>query len=399
MRDAGLQSGIGSKEACLTDSASHPSFRFYDSRQKYLLFVNTCDEKWVVAERVALELEHVHPHAPALRLFDGGVGDGTVLTRVMRTLHDRLPTVPFYVVGKEISLEDVRLTLETRADRFYEHPATVLVLTNLYYAEAPWLHASSTAAAKEFVWHEVELSGSTSAQFDRQLTELQGFLAANWTVRISETSGNPRYERPVVLVIYRRDRRLALDSVVPQRRAPRADFDLVIASQPYRARASLEFKAGRVLAPLARALGPGGRLIGIHSRGDDPGLEIVRRIWPDENPFTMDRHALLRATEAALGKDADGLSFDAYSDERSLFRYEMHTVPSEISSSIGTGTLFAAWNAAVYVAQIEDSRLEAEMGDARYLNATRDVLREFGRLWFRNESYVIMRKTFGQTGG
>jgi SAM-dependent methyltransferase len=285
------------------------------------------------------------------------------------------------------------------ADRFYEHPATVLVLTNLYYAEAPWLHASSPAAAKELVWHEVELSGSTSAQFDRQLTELQGFLAANWTVRISETSGNPRYERPVVLVIYRRDRRLALDSVVPRRGAPRADFDLVIASQPYRARASLEFKAGRVLAPLARALGPGGRLIGIHSRGDDPGLEIVRRIWPDENPFTMDRHALLRATEAALGKDADGLSFDAYSDERSLFRYEMHTVPSEISSSIGTGTLFAAWNAAVYVAQIEDSRLEAEMGDARYLNATRDVLREFGRLWFRNESYVIMRKTFGQTGG
>ena len=32
------------------------NFRFFDNRQKYLLFVNTCSEKWVVANRVALEL-------------------------------------------------------------------------------------------------------------------------------------------------------------------------------------------------------------------------------------------------------------------------------------------------------------------------------------------------------
>src|SRR5215212_1621845 len=28
------------------------NFRFFDNRQKYLLFVNTCSEKWVVASRV-----------------------------------------------------------------------------------------------------------------------------------------------------------------------------------------------------------------------------------------------------------------------------------------------------------------------------------------------------------
>jgi hypothetical protein len=42
----------------------------------------------------------------------------------------------------------------------------------------------------------------------------------------------------------------------------------VIASQPYRARAPVEFKARKVAAPLARALGPGGRMIAIHSHGD-----------------------------------------------------------------------------------------------------------------------------------
>src|ERR687894_64225 len=101
----------------------HRNFRFFDNRQKYLLFVNTCSEKSVVANRVSQELSKLQPRPPALRVFDAGMGDGTVLTRVLRAMHARFPTVPFYVVGKEISLEDVRLTLEKLPDRFFEHPA------------------------------------------------------------------------------------------------------------------------------------------------------------------------------------------------------------------------------------------------------------------------------------
>jgi SAM-dependent methyltransferase len=377
-------------KAPANDKAITP-FRFYDNRQKYLLFVNTCTEKWVVSQRIEMELEHLKPRAPAVRVFDAGVGDGTVLTRVMRTMHDRFPTVPFYIVGKEISLEDVRLALEKMPDRFYEHPSTVLVMTNMYYAESPWLRPNTLAGASGLVWHDVALTGSTAGQFERQITDLQGFLAKNWTAKMSPTSGNPIYERPVVLVIYREDHKLLLDNVRPRQGAVRADFDLVIASQPYRARVPVEFKASKVIAPLARALGPGGRLIGIHSFGNDPGLEIVQGIWPNERPFTTDRHQLLKAVKQVLGSEARNMNFNAYSDQRALFKYDMHTLPSEISSSIGTSTLMAAWNAAVYVAQIEDERLEPVMSDGKYLDVTREVLQKYGRLWFQNESYVISR--------
>jgi len=378
----------GSQGAEPTDK----NFRFYDNRQKYLLFVNTCSEKWVVAERVALELANVHPHPPGLRIFDAGVGDGTVLTRVMRSMHERFPTVPSYIVGKEISLEDVRLTLEKMPDRFYEHPSTVLVLTNMYYSEAPWLTPNSVTAATSLVWHEQSLLGSTAAEFEKQITELQGFLANNWRAKVSKISGNPIYEKPVVLVLYREDYKFLLDGLRPKRGATRAEYDLVIASQPYRARASTEFKASKVVAPLARALGPGGRLIGIHSHGQDPGLEVVQKIWPGENPFMTDRHKLLRSVKAELGPAGRDLNFNAYSDARSLFRYAMHTLPSEISESIGTSTLFAAWNAAIYVAQIEDQRLEQVIGDNSYLEATKEVLQKHGGLWFWDESFVISRK-------
>ena len=375
-----------------TDAATR--FRFYDNRQKYLLFVSTCTEKWVVAQRIETELDSLKPRPPALRVFDAGVGDGTVVTRLMRSMHSKFPTVPFYIVGKEISLEDVRLALEKMADRFYEHPATVLVMTNMYYSEAPWLRPNSLAAASGMLWQELALTGSTAGQFERQITDLQGFLAENWTARISKATGNPVYERPVVLVIYRDDHKLLLDSVRPKQGAVRADFDLVIASQPYRARATVQFKASKVVAPLARALGPGGRLVGIHSCGRDPGLDIIQRVWPGENPFQTDRHQILKTSKQILGPEARGLNFNAYSDQRALFRYQMHTLPSEISSSIGTSTLMAAWNAAIYVAQIEDERLEAVIRDGRYLEATRDVLQRHGGLWFQNESYVISRHRF-----
>jgi hypothetical protein len=277
------------------------------------------------------------------------------------------------------------------ADRFFEHPATVLVVTNMYYTEAPWLQPRSVTAASSLAWHEVALSGTTSDQFSDQITALEPFLAQNWHAKHSP-SGNPLYERPAALIIYREDYRFLLDDVIPTRGKARADYDLVIASQPYRARASTQFKASRIIAPLARALGTGGRLLGIHSCGGDPGLELVRKIWPDEDPFTTNRHSLLRAVRGDLGRDARHFNFNSYADDRAVFRYDMHTLPTEIAEGIGTSTLFAAWNAAVYVAQIEDERLENAMGSRAYLDVTREVLQTYGSLWFKDESYVVSRK-------
>ena len=378
--------------AAQAEGSPSRNFRFFDNRQKYLLFVNTCSEKEVIARRVGMELANIHPRPPAVRVFDAGMGDGTVLTRVMREMHRRFATVPFYFVGKEISLEDVRLSLAKMADRFFEHPATVLVVTNMYYNEAPWLTPKALAAATSLLWHEVALTGATAHEFSEQIAALEPFLSKNWQARHSATTGNPVYERPVALVLYREDFRFLLNDVIPQQSRARAEYDLVIASQPYRARVPAKFKAQRVIAPLVRALGAGGRLLGIQSCGNDPGLEIVRKVWPEENPFQTGRHDLLRAVRAELGKEAKRYNFNAYADTRAVFRYDMHTLPTEVSSSIGTSTLFAAWNAAVYVAQIDDERLGKVIGERNYLDATREVLQAHGGLWFLDESYVVSRK-------
>jgi hypothetical protein len=374
------------------DAESNGHFRFYDNRQKYLLFVNTCSEKWAVADRVGQELNRLHVQPPALRVFDAGMGDGTVLTRVMRHMHKLYPTVPFYVVGKEISLEDVRLTLEKLPDRFNEHPAMVVVITNMFYAEAPSLMPRAPENAARLNWREVALDGNSAHEFEEQIAALEPEIADGWQVHTSEKTGNPLYVRPSVMILYRGDHKMLLDNIIPRPGLAMNDYNLIIASQPFRLRASLDLKVKRVLAPLARALAPGGRMLTIHSHGNDPGLDIIQRVWPDENPFHHNRQTILQALKKELGRDGRDLNFTAAADKRALFRYVMHTLPTEIGSSIGTSTLMAAWNAAIYVSQIEDDRLEDAMTDNKYLEATSDVLREYNGLWFNDESFVVSRR-------
>jgi hypothetical protein len=369
-----------------------PPFRFYDNRQKYLAFVTACNEKSAIARRAAHEVALLRPTPPALRIFDAGMGDATVLSRIMRNMHWAYPTVPLLAVAKEISLEDVRLGLEKMPDRFYEHPATVLVITNLNYSEAPRLMPRDTQVAAALNWQEVRLTGNCAYEYAEQIEQLGPTLNYGWETKPSPKSGNPVYQRPSVLILYRDDHKFPLDSVIPKPGRTFESYDLILASQPWRARMSAEFKTSKVLAPLTRSLAPGGRLLAIQSAGKDPALEIIQRLWPGENPFQVDRHALLAALKTALGREAREFTLTALPDDKSIFRYEMHTLPSEISDRIGTSTLFAAWNAAIYVNQIEDERLDAVVTSGAYLEATQAVLRNHGGLWFNDETFTVVRK-------
>ncbi len=47
-------------------TAGGQPFRFFDNREKYLMFVTTCSEKQVSAERIGRELDQPTPRPPAM---------------------------------------------------------------------------------------------------------------------------------------------------------------------------------------------------------------------------------------------------------------------------------------------------------------------------------------------
>ncbi len=363
-------------------------FRFFDNRLKYLTFVNTTNEKWRISERVAQELDHITPRPPAVRVFDAGMGDGTVLANTLRALHQRHPTIPFHAVGKEISLEDIRLSLANMPDRLVEHPATVVTMTNLFYAEAPWLTPNKPA---EVTWKFVALDGASSIGFQEQLRDLDPFLVENWQVKSSPKTGNPLYVTPTVLVIYRTDHAFLLDNVIPREGERQAHYDLILASQPWRARTPAPLKAKSILAPLSRALAPGGRMLTVQSAGGDPAEEIVNAIWPDIDLFPVNRYDLIAALKQEIGPETADFDLTIPSGGDALLSYRMHTLPEEVGPSIGTSTLSAAWNAATYVAQIDDQLLEEVHGATRHYDITADILHKYGGLWFNDEAFTVTR--------
>ena len=51
------------------------NFRFFDNRQKYLLFVTTTNEKNKIADSLKAIVQNLKPKNPALKIFDAGMGD------------------------------------------------------------------------------------------------------------------------------------------------------------------------------------------------------------------------------------------------------------------------------------------------------------------------------------
>ena len=62
--------------------------RFFDNRQRYLLFVTTTNEKAVIAEKLSHIINELKPIKPALKIFDAGVGDGAAVSYTHLRAHE-----------------------------------------------------------------------------------------------------------------------------------------------------------------------------------------------------------------------------------------------------------------------------------------------------------------------
>ena len=166
----------------------------------------------------------------------------------------------------------------------------------------------------------------------------------------------------------------------------------MLASQPWRARMSAEFKAQKVLAPLARSLAPGGRLLAIQSYGHDPGLEIVQRLWPGENPFQVDRHELLAALKTELGRDARDFTLArAARRQGDLPLRDAHAAVGDRRSHRHLDAVRGLERR--HLRQPDRGRApRSVVSNGAYLEATQEVLQKHGGLWFNDETFVVANR-------
>jgi hypothetical protein len=366
------------------------SLAFHEQRQRHYVFSNTTNEAWVLADRAADELRRITPGPDGMRLFCAPMDNGVAMTRMLRAVHAMHPDLPLLVVMKGRGLEDLRNTMGRLVDRLAEHPETVFVFTNMYFNEAVDLTKRSDDNPADVVWHDLPLEGAQSHDFQQQVSELYGTLSGEWLVR-SGDHGQPVYAIPSVVTMYRADQKKRLKRMIPEAGDPALRYDYALLNHPYLHTHTMTFRTDYVLSPLAERLAPGGRMSVIQSLGEDPAHEIVAKVWPDQPMPTTSRYDIMRDLKRSLDKGR--FTYSGLTDTDALFRFDMHTLPVRQDYEIGTLSLSAAWNNAVYFAEVREDLAEAAMReeDARYLDVTRDVLRTHGGLWFVNEAFSVTR--------
>ncbi len=366
------------------------NFRFFDNRQKYLLFVTTTNEKNKIADALKPIVQNLKPKFPALKIFDAGMGDGSLLMNVMRQCHQKLPHIPQLVSTKEISMEDVRLGLEKLPDRFVEHKNTVFVISNLNYVESTSLKSNNKLKQEKMNWKVVKLKGNSSLDFSTQLRKLnQGFLNKKWQIERNPINGNPTYKEPSVIVIYRKDQEFSLKNIIPKKNNGKNYYNLIIASQPYRSRISAEKKVKYVIDPMIKSLDKKGKLVVIHASGKDPANKIIKKIWPKEKPFPTLYNSILKYIKKNTEKELlKNLKFR----KKQNVKYVLRALPNEISGGISTSLIFSAWNAAVYVNQISDEQIMNAERKKNYQNIVKQIVNKNKGLYFNNELFVIEKK-------
>ena len=365
------------------------NYRFYDNRQKYLLFVTTTDEKNQIADAIHPYVNKIKPTKPGIKIFDAGMGDGSLLMNIIRQCHESKPNIPLLVSTKEISIEDVRLGLEKLPDRFVEHKNTVFIISNLHYAEAANLRSNNLTKQKKINWNVVKLKGNTSLDFAEQLRSQNSFLEKKWNIEINKKNGNPTYKEPSVMIIYREDQEFNVNELIPTKNNSTNKFDMIIASQPYRSRISAEKKVKYVIYPMIDALKPKGKLITIHATGNDPANQIIKKIWPKENPFPSLSNSIIKYLKKNLDKNL--LAKLNFKDKKTI-KCKLRALPNELTGSIATSLIFSAWNASIYVNQIDDDKVMKVEKSKNYEKIIQKIVTKNKGLYFNNEMFVIEKK-------
>ena len=137
---------------------------------------------------------------------------------------------------------------------------------------------------------------------------------------------------------------------------------------------------------MINALAPKGKLIIIHASGKDPANQIIKNIWPKENPFPALANEITKYLKSSLLKnELKQLRFL----NKKIFRCNLRALPNEIQGGIATSVIFSAWNIAIYVNQIDDSKVLNAEKSQRYQKIVSAIVNKNNGLYFNNEIFII----------
>ena len=354
---------------------------------RYLAFTQNTNEKTKFSELIAPYIENIGGDKYCLRILDAGTGDGSIMANIIKAFHKYHPKNVLSILGKEISYKDLKNTLDKLADRFAEHPRLLVTLTNVKFSQIKHLSVNKKINEKNIEILEIELSGSTSFDFQNQImsTEVIKFITRFWGIS-TDKSGNTQYTNPCVIKIYRQDSKAVLLADNESSQLTN-NFDLIIASQAYRSRSIPEHKVKYVIFPLAQLLNQSGELLITHSTGGKHVNEILNTTFNNINAFPSVAKDLISQLEKESKNDKDQYT----SSTPFTYQFSFTQAPFGMPSELFGREVDAKIESLLYFGQITDQEINTLNVSNEGMVKLRESLHKYPELIFENEFFTLKK--------
>ena len=361
--------------------------RFFDDRLKYLSFIQNTSEKKAISLRLYPHIAALSQNKSYLRILDAGTGDGTIKSNVIKSFHRYHPYTSLLITGKEISYEDLKNTLEKMPDRFVEHPNLLVTMTNVKFAELGLIENSTKIKNQKVKEFNLILKSDNSFDFHSQITgnKLGNFIKKNWGIEIDSKS-RTSYSNPCIIRVYREDNEKHLKQFI-KTDYKNNNYDLIIASQAYRAASSVEVKVKNVIGPLMRLLNKSGKLLVTHSSGGDSIQKILKLAFKDKEPFPNTAKDIIEYLKNnPIGEN------NKYSFAKPMnYSFNFKKAPDQTVTELFGHNTDAKWANILYVGQIPDKDIQALEKNTRLHNKVKKTIDSSGEIQFKNEIFSIKK--------
>lgn len=349
---------------------------FFDSRDKYLSFVNSTNEKSSIAFKLSSYLKKTRINSDAFRIFDAGTGEGTIISTLLSAAHEQFPEDPIYVVGKEISVDDIESLLSFLADRFFEHKNLIFCITNASYGDF------NNKDLPKIKFIKKELEGNTSFNFTKQLMRMNNLIKKNWELKEDNKSTLLIPKTKTLLAIYRGDQKIALDHLIPKKiEDVPIKYNFIIASQAFRLRSPYKRTMRIIIQPLLKMLELKGQFFLVYSSGNDFTKKMLKYFFPAIKPFQFND-----PKEFINEVKKDKINKNLFKISVSSFIYTFINMSLTSKKRFSPINSLGLWNAATYVGQISEKEQKAININTKFL----DKVSEIGqKLPLRFKDYLL----------
>ena len=361
--------------------------RFFDDRLKYLSFIQNTGEKKAISEKIFSHIANLSDNKSYLRILDAGTGDGTIFSNIIKSFHKYHPYSSLLITGKEISYEDLKNTLEKMPDRFVEHPNLLITMTNVKFSELGFIENSNKIKDKKVKEFNLVLKSNNSFDFNSQITGnlLGNFVKKNWGIEIDKKD-RTSYSCPCIIRVYREDNEKHLKKFL-NNNYKNNNYDLIIASQAYRAASSVNVKVKNVIGPLMRLLNKSGKLLITHSIGGGSVQKVLKLAFKDKEAFPNKAKDIIEhLKDNPFGEN----NIYKFSKPQNYY-FTFKRAPDKTVTELFGHNTDAKWANMLYVGQIAEKDIQALEKNTLLQNKIRRVIDKSKEIQFQNEIFSITK--------